>query len=90
MTAAALTPLQIQLMAQAARSASRQLALVSAEQRTAVLRRLADHLEGGAFDILAANVEDLLNAEDLDPSARQRLKLDGAKLAAMVDRKSVV
>jgi glutamate-5-semialdehyde dehydrogenase len=84
MTAAALTPLQIQLMAQAARSASRQLALVSAEQRTAVLRRLADHLEGGAFDILAANVEDLLNAEDLDPSARQRLKLDGAKLAAMV------
>jgi glutamate-5-semialdehyde dehydrogenase len=75
----------IQGLAQAAREASRRLATTSSEQRTAVLHRLADQLERRTTTLLAANAEDVLAAADaIDASSLQRLRLDGAKLAAMI------
>ena len=75
----------IQGLAQAAREASRRLATTSSEQRTTVLHRLADQLERRAATLLAANAEDVLAAADaIDASSIQRLKLDAAKLAAMI------
>jgi len=74
-----------QAMAKAARSASRRLATTSSEQRREVLLRLADLLERGQDALLAANAEDVLAAEGtLDASTLERLKLDAAKVAAMV------
>jgi glutamate-5-semialdehyde dehydrogenase len=85
MTAETTNALQIQAMAQAARNASRQLATTSSEQRNTVLHLLADHLEHQASTILKANAEDVRTATgSIDASALQRLKLDGAKLDAMV------
>ena len=85
MSTEALGPLQIQALALAARNASRQLATTSSEQRSAVLLRLADELERQASTLLAANAEDVLDAGDsIDASTRERLKLDAAKLDAMI------
>jgi glutamate-5-semialdehyde dehydrogenase len=85
MTSEPASTLEIQAMAQAARNASRQLAITTSEARTTVLHLLADHLERQAAQILAANAEDVLAAEGtVDASSLQRLKLDSAKLAAMV------
>ena len=75
----------IQSLAQAARDASRRLATTSSEQRSTVLHRLADQLELRAQIILAANAADVLAAAgSIEAAALQRLKLDSAKLAAMV------
>ena len=77
--------LEIQALAQAARNASRQLATTTSEQRNTVLGLLAGQLERQAETILAANAEDVLSANGtIDESSLQRLKLDVAKLAAMV------
>lgn len=77
--------LQIQALAEAARNASRHLATTSSAQRSAVLQRLADLLEGRAATVLAANAEDMRAAEGtLDAATHQRLALDGPKLDAMV------
>jgi glutamate-5-semialdehyde dehydrogenase len=77
--------LAIQTMAQAARNASRQLATTTSELRVAVLHHLGNQLERRASQILAANAEDVFAAEGtLDASTLQRLKLDSAKLAVMV------
>jgi glutamate-5-semialdehyde dehydrogenase len=85
MTADTTNTLQIQALAQAARQASRQLATTTTEQRNAVLGLLADELERQAVAILSANAEDVRSATGtIDPSSLQRLKLDAAKLAAMV------
>jgi len=72
------------IQALAARNASRQLATTTSELRATVLHRLADQLELRAPQILAANAEDVLAATGVvEASALQRLKVDGAKLAAM-------
>ena len=85
MTADASHSIRIQAMAQAARNASRQLATTSTEQRNTVLNLLAEHLERQSSSLLAANAEDVrLAAGAIDASTLQRLKLDAAKLAAMV------
>jgi glutamate-5-semialdehyde dehydrogenase len=85
MTAEHPNTLQILALAQAARNASRRLATTSTEQRTDVLLRLAEGLERQAGLILAANAEDVLGATGtIDDSSLQRLKLDAAKLTAMV------
>ena len=85
MTAESSNPAQIQALAQAARNASRQLATTTSEQRSTVLHLLANRLERQASHILMANAEDVLAAAaSIDASSLQRLKLDGAKLAAMV------
>lgn len=84
MSDATLSPLQIQAMAQAAREASRRLATTPGTRRSAVLLRLADLLEAQIPALLAANAEDVATAGDtLPPATLQRLKLDGAKIAAM-------
>jgi len=78
--------LQVQVMAEAARNASRRLATTPSAQRSAVLQRLAELLETRADVVLAANAEDLGAAEgSLEAAARQRLKLDHSKLGAMVE-----
>ncbi|MDR3684699.1 MAG: glutamate-5-semialdehyde dehydrogenase [Geothrix sp.] len=85
MTSEPATTLDIQALAQAARNASRQLATTTSEQRNAVLGLLAGQLERRAGTILSANAEDVLSATGtIDGSSLQRLKLDGTKLAAMV------
>jgi len=85
MTADTSHSIQIQAMAQAARNASRQLATTSTEQRNTVLNLLAEHLERQSSSLLAANAEDVHSAAGaIDASTLQRLKLDAAKLAAMV------
>ncbi len=85
MTSESSSSLQIQAMAQAAREASRRLATTTSLQRVAVLEGLALQLECQGRAILAANAEDVaLAAETLEASALQRLKLDGPKLAVMV------
>ena len=74
-----------QAMAKAARSASRRLATTPSEQRREVLLRLADLLERGQDALLAANAKDVRAAESiLDASTLERLKLDAAKVATMV------
>jgi glutamate-5-semialdehyde dehydrogenase len=84
MTSEALGPQQIQALAEAARSASRHLAITPSELRVAVLLRLADALERQEATLLAANAEDIrIAADTLDASTLQRLKLDVPKLAAM-------
>ena len=84
MTPEALSPLQIQTLAQAARNASRMLATTPSELRATVLSKLAEALERQAPTILAANAEDLRAARDvLDAASLQRLALDATKLAAM-------
>ena len=85
MTAESIGSARIQDLAQAARNASRQLATTTSEQRSTVLHLLADQLERRASALLAANAEDVLAAAAaVDASTLQRLELDGAKLAAMV------
>jgi len=84
MSEAALSPLQIQTMAQAAREASRRLATTSSGLRSTALLRLADLLEHQAHALLAANEADVRAAGDTLPAATlQRLHLDAPKLAAM-------
>ena len=78
------SPLQIETMAQAARNASRLLATTSSELRSAVLLGLADQLKRDESAILEANAEDIRAAGDsIDAPTRQRLELDGSKLATM-------
>jgi glutamate-5-semialdehyde dehydrogenase len=85
MTSESTNPLEIQALALAARNASRRLATTSSEQRSTVLHLLADRLGHRASAILAANAVDVLAAADsIDASSLQRLKLDDAKLAAMI------
>jgi glutamate-5-semialdehyde dehydrogenase len=77
--------LQIQALAQEARNASRRLATTTSAQRAEVLEHLARQLESRATAILAANAEDVRQATGtIDDSSLQRLKLDAAKLDAMV------
>ncbi len=78
--------LRIQAMGAAARQSSRQLATTSSEVRRDLLLHLAGLLEQQSAAILAANAEDIRAATGtLDPSSLQRLHIDAAKLAAMVE-----
>jgi glutamate-5-semialdehyde dehydrogenase len=72
----------IRALAQAARAASRRLASSSRAERDRALHRAAQLLVEDAEAILAANAADCAGA-DIAPAARQRLKLDPAKLAEM-------
>jgi len=84
MTAESTDPRVTHRMAQAAREASRHLATTPSDLRSGVLRRLARELGQRTPEILSANAEDVSAAAGLiDPSALERLKLDGAKLDAM-------
>jgi glutamate-5-semialdehyde dehydrogenase len=85
MTVETSNPLVIQAMAAAARQASRRLATTTSEERAAVLERLADELARQQESILTANAEDISKAKgNIDESSLQRLKLDPAKMATMI------
>ncbi len=79
-------------VAEAAKRASHVLAPLSISQRNAALETIATALESATSRILAANAEDLLNAQDseraddLSPSNRARLTLTPQKIAEMVSQ----
>jgi glutamate-5-semialdehyde dehydrogenase len=76
---------QIQDMGRKALAASRGLALLSAEQKNAILRSMADGLLAAETTILAANAEDIMAAEakGLSSAMIDRLLLNPKRLAAM-------
>lgn len=69
--------------AQAVKAAASQIALASTTQKNDALLRAAGALELAAPAILEANAADLAAASDLPVSARDRLKLDERRVAAM-------
>jgi glutamate-5-semialdehyde dehydrogenase len=80
----------VEELASAAKSASRKLATLSSEQKNAALEAIAQALEKNAPEILAANAEDVREAEELvrtgelSQALLKRLHLDAAKLGDMV------
>ncbi len=78
--------LSVREMAQAARKATRQLAVTDSSTRNGVLTRLADLLLQNAASILAANAQDLATAKEaISPASFQRLRLDASKLQEMAE-----
>lgn len=76
---------EIQLMGRQARRASRELAVLPAEQKNAILRAMADGLEAEAGRIEKANGEDLARGRErgLSEAMLDRLALDGGRIRAM-------
>ncbi|BCR03599.1 gamma-glutamyl phosphate reductase [Desulfuromonas versatilis] len=74
-------------LAQDARKAGRAMANLSSAVKDEMLRRMADALEKGANDLLAANELDLGAARDkgLAPAMVDRLALDEGRIKAMAD-----
>ena len=74
-------------MGQQARAAALQLALLTTEQKNAILLAMADELVGSEAAILAANAEDLAaaDANGLTAAMKDRLRLDSKRLHAMAD-----
>ena len=70
-----------------ARAASRPLAIATTAQKDAALAAMADAIEAGCDDILAANAIDMERAEksDLTDAFRDRLKLTKDRVQAMAD-----
>lgn len=64
------------------KKASRQLALLTDEQRNAVLRAVADAIEASADELLAGNAEDLERMDESNP-LYDRLKLTPERLRAI-------
>jgi glutamate-5-semialdehyde dehydrogenase len=79
-------------IAEAAKSASRVLAPLDKPKRNAALEAMAVALEAAAFELFAANAEDLKVAESmsgdetLSPATLSRLKLNEAKLHEMIEQ----
>ena len=70
-----------------ARAASRPLAIATTAQKDAALAAVADAIEAGCDDILAANAVDMERAKkfDLTDAFRDRLKLTKDRVQAMAD-----
>ena len=77
----------MQALGQAARTASRILALATTEQKNEALRAMAANLRRSAADILAENARDLQAAKtkDLRTSFVDRLTLTPARIEAMAE-----
>ncbi|MDY7226696.1 glutamate-5-semialdehyde dehydrogenase [Hyalangium rubrum] len=75
----------VRALAQAAREASRALAIASTEQKDAALRAMARHLRKAAPTLLAANAEDVAAARTAGKNAAflDRLLLDTGRLESM-------
>jgi glutamate-5-semialdehyde dehydrogenase len=75
----------IQQMGRQARRASRQLAVLPAEQKNAILRAMAQGLEAESGRIEVANREDLARGRErgLSDAMLDRLALDGGRIRAM-------
>ena len=74
-------------MGQAARAASRQLAVLSTAKKNAALLAIADALEVQAATVLAANAKDISagRAKGLSEALLDRLLLNEKRLAALAD-----
>ncbi len=78
---------QMEEIARKAREASRQLMVVSAKKKDAVLAAMADGLSARQREIVAANEQDLQQARkmELAPAMIDRLTLSEKRLQAMID-----
>src|SRR5690349_16768948 len=74
---------EVRAVARAAKDAAAQLALTTAEQRTAALKAMAAAIRQDAGLILAANDKDMAAASGLSPALKDRLKLDAKRVEAM-------
>ena len=72
-------------MGQAAREASRQLALLGEQKKNQVLATVAQELLAKADEIIAANKVDLENATNMPEKFIDRLKIDNDRIAAMAE-----
>ncbi|OQQ82291.1 glutamate-5-semialdehyde dehydrogenase [Ligilactobacillus salivarius] len=72
-------------MGQAAREASRQLALLGEQKKNQVLETVAQELLAKADEIIAANKADLENATNMPEKFIDRLKIDNDRIAAMAE-----
>ncbi|MYU73499.1 glutamate-5-semialdehyde dehydrogenase [Ligilactobacillus salivarius] len=72
-------------MGQAAREASRQLALLGEQKKNQVLETVAQELLAKADEIIAANKVDLENATNMPERFIDRLKIDNDRIAAMAE-----
>lgn len=79
--------LNVQLMAQEARKAARQLAAVTLETRNAALIAIADGIAANKEEIMAANVLDVAQAteENLSAPLLSRLKVTEQKCQRMIE-----
>ncbi len=78
---------QVRVVAGAARTASRRLALLSRADKDAALRHLADGLVAATDEIVAANARDLERgrAQGMPESLQDRLRLDAPRVAAVAE-----
>ena len=72
-------------MGQAAKEASRQLALLGEQKKNQVLETVAQELLAKADEIIAANKVDLENATNMPEKFIDRLKIDNDRIAAMAE-----
>ena len=72
-------------MGQAAREASRQLALLGEQKKNQVLETVAQELLAKADEIIAANKVDLENATNMPEKFIDRLKIDNDRIATMAE-----
>lgn len=72
-------------MGQAAREASRQLALLGEQKKNQVLETVAQELLAKADEIIDANKVDLENATNMPEKFIDRLKIDNDRIAAMAE-----
>ncbi len=72
-------------MGQAAREASRQLALLGEQKKNQVLETVAQELLAKADEIIAANKVDLENATNMPEKFIDRLQIDNDRIAAMAE-----
>ena len=76
---------QIYQMGQQARSAALALSLLSADQKSDILRAMAASVRANSAEILEANGEDISSADErgITGSLRDRLILDDARIEAI-------
>lgn len=78
---------QVRVLADAARTASRRLALLSRAEKDAALHALADAVDAATDTVVAANERDLARGREqgMAESLQDRLRLDAARVAAVAD-----
>jgi glutamate-5-semialdehyde dehydrogenase len=76
---------QVRVLAEAARTASRRLALLSRAEKDAALLALADALDAATDEVVAANERDLVRGREqgMPESLQDRLRLDPSRVAAV-------
>ena len=78
---------QIYEMGQQARKAALALSLLTADQKSEILRAMAASVRASSSDILVANTKDIASADErgITGSLRDRLILDDARIEAIAD-----